>query len=195
MNSPPTAPLSASEAATLPGRPVDHTEWFKQEVHAHDGQLKSYLRGRYPSVRDVDDVVQESYLRIWKARSLHHISTAKAFLFRIARNLAIDSIRHESASPVDEGRVLEALTVLDTAPTPTDALLAQDIFDLMADAVGSLPERCQAVFFLHKLKGLTQKETALQLGLSERTVEKYTSQGLKKVEAYLRVHGLEDSLG
>ncbi len=174
---------------------VSLSAWFKQEIHPHENQLKAWLRGRYPSVRDVDDVVQESYLRIWKAKSLHRIAAAKAFLFRIARNLAIDHIRHETASPIETGRVLADLPVLDMAPNGAEALLAQDTFDLLAEAVGALPERCRAVFFLHKLKGLTQKETALQLGLAERTVEKYTAHGLKKVEAYLRAHGIEDALG
>lgn len=191
-----SAPLSSEPAATpVPSTGLSSEQWFRLEVHPHDAQLKNYLKGRYPSVRDVEDVVQESYLRIWKAKSLHRISTAKAFLFRIARNLALDSIRHESASPIDTGRVLDDLSVLDSNPTPTDALIAQDTFDLMVDAVGTLPESCRAVFFLHKLKGLTQRETALELGLSERTVEKYTTRGLKKVEAYLRDHGIEDVLG
>lgn len=58
--------------------PEDRSKWFKEEVHLHDGQLKSWLKGTFPSVRDVDDVVQESYLRIWKAKATEPINSAKA---------------------------------------------------------------------------------------------------------------------
>jgi DNA-directed RNA polymerase specialized sigma24 family protein len=81
-----------SESTAVAGQ----TRWFTEEVHPHDASLKAYLRGSFPSVRDVDDVVQESYLRIWKARAIHPISSARAFLFRIARHLALDTLRHEN---------------------------------------------------------------------------------------------------
>ena len=51
----------------------------------HDDHLKAYLRTSFPTVRDVDDIVQESYLRIWRRQSIQPVRTAKAFLFTIAR--------------------------------------------------------------------------------------------------------------
>jgi hypothetical protein len=74
-------PPASSESTTG----VDDTRWFSEEVHAHDSQLKAYLHGRFPSVRcEVDDVVQESYLRVWRIRASQPIHSAKAFLFSIA---------------------------------------------------------------------------------------------------------------
>ena len=55
--------LSAPHHAAIP---LDRARWFKEEVHSLDTRLKSYLRGSFPSV-DVEDVVQESYLRTWLA--------------------------------------------------------------------------------------------------------------------------------
>lgn len=43
----------------MPPQDTDQTRWFVDEVHALDGHLRVYLRGTYPAVRDVDDVVQE----------------------------------------------------------------------------------------------------------------------------------------
>lgn len=82
-----------------PNKPKGPEKWFAEEVQPHGPSLRAFLRGRFPAVRDVDDVVQESYLRIWKARARHPIDSAKAFLFRIARNLALDTLRHEKNSP------------------------------------------------------------------------------------------------
>lgn len=172
----------------------EHTRWFKAEVHPHDAQLKAFLRGRYPSVRDVDDVVQESYLRIWKARSLHQIASAKAFLFRIARNLALTQVRRAQISPVDEGRVLADLSVLDSSPSAPDVLVARDTLELLAEALAACSPRTREVLYF-RLRGLTQRETAEQMGISERVVEKHTARGLTRCEAYLRAHGIQDSVG
>jgi len=92
-----------------------HTEqarWFSEEVLPHDPQLKAYLRGAFPSVRDVEDVVQESYLRVWCARATQPIQSTRAFLFRVARNLALDFVRHERASPIIALGSLNELPVL-----------------------------------------------------------------------------------
>jgi RNA polymerase sigma factor (sigma-70 family) len=53
---------------------VKQESWFAEEVHTHDSQLKSYLRSSFPALRDVDDVVQESYLRIWRRQLVRPIA-------------------------------------------------------------------------------------------------------------------------
>src|SRR5688500_14989442 len=45
---------------------ADETRWFVDEVHTHDIALKRYLRSSFPALHDVEDIAQESYLRIWK---------------------------------------------------------------------------------------------------------------------------------
>lgn len=94
----------------------DPVQWFNQEVHPHESQLKAYLRSQFPSVRDVDDVVQESFLKIWKARAGRPIESARAFLFRIAQRLAIDVVRRARRSPVDAERSADDSLVLDNRP-------------------------------------------------------------------------------
>ena len=61
---------------------------------------------------DVDDVVQESYLRVWKARTTRPIESAKAFLFTVARRLALDFVRRKRRSPFLAVKDSEALFVL-----------------------------------------------------------------------------------
>jgi RNA polymerase sigma-70 factor (ECF subfamily) len=171
--------------------PGDQAVWFKQEVHLHDGQLKSWLRGQFPAVRDVDDVVQESYLRVWKARATQPIESAKAFLFKVARHLALDLLRRDTRSPLTTVEDLAGLRVIDTAPDAAEALLTQDTLQHLADAVVALPTHYRNVIVLHKIQGLSQREVAAQLGLSERSVEKYCHRGMVRCEAWLRARGIE----
>jgi len=153
-------------------------------VHPHDSQLKAYLRNAYPSVGDVDDVVQESYLRIWKARTLQPIESAKAFLFQVARHLAVDFVRREKASLIDRGRDLAALSIIDHRPSVAERVGRDEKIRLLADAIDTLPNRCREIFILRRLKCVPQKEVAAQFGLSERTVEAQVFRGLKRCETW-----------
>jgi DNA-directed RNA polymerase specialized sigma24 family protein len=70
-------------------------------VHPHEVSLRGWLRGHYPTLRDVDDVVQESFLRVWKARLARPISSSKTFLFQVARRLIVDRARRERVAKTD----------------------------------------------------------------------------------------------
>lgn len=174
---------------------VNPEKWFREEVHAHDAQLKSYLRGSFPSVRDVDDVVQESYLRVWKAAAREPVKSAKAFLYFVARRVALNFVRKEQNAPF-EAYGEEALSrVLDDKPNARESAIIQERIDLLADALMSLPARCREITIMHKVKGLSQREVADALGLSERTVETQVRNGVIRCLAYLREHGLENYRG
>ena len=62
----------------LPGPEQDR--WFTEEVHRHERSVRSYLHHSFPAVREVEDLVQESCLRVWRAKSARPIQSAKAFL-------------------------------------------------------------------------------------------------------------------
>jgi len=62
-------------------------------VQPHESSLRAYLRAVFPSLPDLDDLVQETYLRLIRARESGRVNYAKAFLFTTARNAAIDFFR------------------------------------------------------------------------------------------------------
>lgn len=172
-------------------RSAEQTRWFAEEVHRHDSSLRSYLNHSFPTVReDVDDVVQESYLRMWKVRAAQPIHSAKAFLFRVARNIALDRIRHHQASPIDNVSHLEGLSVLEDKPNAAEDVSRRERIRLLADAIADLPTRCRETFILHKIKGLSRKEVAAQLRLSDRTVGVQTERACKRCAEYLRKRGV-----
>jgi RNA polymerase sigma-70 factor (ECF subfamily) len=168
---------------------TEQARWFADEVHAHDGQLRAYLRGTYPSVRDVDDVMQESYLRTWKARLAHPIASTKSFLFQVARNLAIDVVRKKQAGPVEFPVDLDALPVLEEADAAA-ALSRQEKIDLLIAALATLPDRTREIVFFRKFQQMPQKQVAARFGISERTVESQLAKGMKRCADYLRKRGV-----
>jgi RNA polymerase sigma factor (sigma-70 family) len=183
----PTTPESTPAA--------DQTRWFAEEIHAHDGPLKAYLRGSFPTVRDVEDIVQESYLRIWRIRATQPIRSAKAFLYSVAKRLAIDWVRREKTASIDRVEDWGALSVFDDGKSALEGLQRAEIVELMIAAVASLPPRCREIVILRKFKLLNVRETALQLGLREHTIEVQLARGNGRIRAYLQARGVTSILG
>ena len=63
--------------------------WFATHVHPHKPMLRAWLRSRFRTETDLDDVLQKSYPRLLCARERGEVASPKAFLFAIARNLTL----------------------------------------------------------------------------------------------------------
>jgi len=173
----------------MPPHP-EQAQWFADQIQPHDGRLKAYLRGAFPTVRDVDDVVQESYLRVWRECAKGPIRSARAFLFTIARRLAIDGTRRAKASPIETVADLAGLPFADPAMDVSGDVEQRERVAILGDAIGRLPQRCREVFWLHKIHGLSRRETAERLGLAEKTVEVQTARAMERCGEYLRQRGV-----
>lgn len=171
----------------------DQNQWFRNEVLPHEPSLRTYLRCSFPAIRDIDDMVQESYLRIWRARLARPVSSAKSFLFQIARHLAIDAIRRTASTRLDSQVDIGDLLIADSGPNAAEALGSHEVIDLLAQALAAMPRRRREVVVLRRLRLLSQKQVAAQLGISERTVESQLARGMRFCEAYLRKRGASSS--
>ena len=179
-----TSPVSESTPSAEPDR------WFSSEVYPHDDQLKAYLRGRFPDERDVEDVVQESYVRIWKARVATPIKSVKAFLFRVARNVALDRHRRTRGDLETDLDNRSVQNVIDEAADVAETISSLEKERLLADALAILPSRAHEVVILCKINGLSHCEAARQLGISARTVDEHLRRGMKRLGEELRKRGL-----
>jgi len=169
---------------------ADRARWFGEEVQPHESSLRAYLRNSFPSAHDVDDIVQESFLRVWRAKADHPIQSTKAFLFQVARHLAVDQLRRDKTSPIISVKDFHELAVMEDGANAAEVACTNHEISLLAEAIASLPERCREIVILRKLKGITQKEIALRLGISEQTVQVQAARGLKRCDKFLRRRGI-----
>jgi RNA polymerase sigma-70 factor (ECF subfamily) len=130
-------------------------------------------------------------LRIWKARSASQINCARAFLFRVARNVAINLLQRERVSPLIAMDDLAALPALEQSPDIPALTCAREELLLLASAIDALPSRCREIMILSRVKNLTQREIAVQLNLSEETVGVQVARGVKKCVEHLRRQGVD----
>ncbi|WP_221031194.1 RNA polymerase sigma factor [Actomonas aquatica] len=166
-------------------------QWFSREVLVHEAALRSFLRRRYPSLPDIDDLVQESFLRVFKAHGSSPIHSVRAFLYTTARNLATDYFRRRQVVAIEGVAEVEDLAVhLDEVESIPDTVAKNQEVALLIQAIKTLPPRCRQVLTLRKIYGMSQRDIAERLGITEHTVEAHVGAGVRKCGEYLAGLGL-----
>jgi RNA polymerase sigma factor (sigma-70 family) len=181
--------MSPPPTASVPP-PAADTRWFTEEVQPHEGDLRKYIHRQFPRLTDVDDVVQESFLRILRANSAGRIACARAYLFTTARNVGYELFRKfriYGDKLVTDPAVLRIVD--DGADVAEKVSSAQEIA-LLFEAIDRLPSRCREVYILRKIHGLSQRAIAQRLGVSECTVEVQITRGTKKCAQFLFERGV-----
>jgi RNA polymerase sigma-70 factor (ECF subfamily) len=168
----------------------DYDRWFQAEVHVHREALRAWLRGKYPAIGDIDNLVQETLSRVWRAGMSQSIASPRALLFTTAHNLAIDQLRRQNVVPMEALPDVAELPVCEDGPTPLETTARNQELELLTQAIQSLPDKCRQVLTLRKIYGLSQKEIAAQLGISEHTVEAQIGNGMRRCAAFLARLGL-----
>lgn len=159
--------------------------WFLDNLYQYDDMLRAWLKSRFPSRNDLDDVIQEAYLRVLKVKDSKNLRSPKAFLFATARNLTMDRIRHESIYRKESLTETNSLNVLDMEPDSFETIARDQELELLTRAVQQLPPRCRQIFTLRKVYGISQKEIARSLGISLNTVSAQLGIGIRKCTEYI----------
>jgi len=137
---------------------------------------------------EIEDIVQETYVRICQIENKDNISSPKSFMFKTARNLALDYQKQANVKLVDRVDDMRELELLlsDNRDEMYENAVTNREFSHFCDAVRQLPLQCRKVFVLKKVYGYSQREIAEQLTISESTVEKHISMGVKRCTLFMR---------
>jgi RNA polymerase sigma-70 factor (ECF subfamily) len=176
-----------------PPPPLLPSGLFAAELQSHQRQLRSWLRSRFPWLGDVDDIAQEAVFRLWRRQSREDatpLQSSKAALFSIARNAAIDLARHRAVAKTDAVAEMGRLAVLDEGADVIRLVAAREELEFFAAAVRELPARCRQVITLAKIYGLSERQVAERLGISENTVRTQVVRGMERCTDYLRARGI-----
>lgn len=148
-----------------------------------EADLKSYVQRRLGRAgsNEVDDIVQESFLRVSAQAKEEALHNPRGFLFRTARNIMIDLSRKRQVR-VDKADALLAEPATERTHTdrvtPERQLSSQQDLELILDAIEQLPPVCRRVFLLQRQNDFPYAEIARQLGISESMVQKHMSKAL-----------------
>jgi len=157
-------------------------------VQPHERTLRGYLHNS-GAVAEVDDLVQETYLRLVRAREQGPIHSTRGLLFATARNAALDLFRRRAVAKTDAVAEFDHSHVLDEAPGIPELVGRRQETDLLAAAIRALPDRCREILVLRKFENLSHKEIAARLGIAVHTVEAQLTKAVRRCEAYFGQHG------
>jgi RNA polymerase sigma factor (sigma-70 family) len=151
------------------------------------GDLLRFLTRQMGSEHRAADVAQDVYLRLAVTPiPAEDIVDPRAYFFRVARNLAIDTIRRDSRQRRYLSPDEPSPNLADPLPLPEAVVLARVRLDLLDRALRLLPEKPRQALLLSRVEGLPHAAIARRLGVSESMVAKYLAQSLRHCRDYLK---------
>lgn len=164
----------------------------------YDLYYRNVFRFTYYFLRNKEacgEVVSNVFVAVWKSRvSLRRISNIDAYLYVVARNESNRYLRECQA----QRRCLSLedipISVLDLNSPPHDGeapdsrLIESEIEELVRRLINDLPERCRTVFLLNRQEGLSSREIAEALSLSESTVRVQIKIAVDRIVTGIRKH-------
>jgi RNA polymerase sigma-70 factor (ECF subfamily) len=157
----------------------ERTRWFLRNVLPHEPALRSWLMRRQPLGLDVDDIIQESYAILHDLESVAGIRNPRAYLFQVARSVITRHLRRARVVSIHTVEDLSLLELGDDSPSPEQIVIDRDELTRLAQAIGAMPAKTQEAFILRRVEGLSQRDISQRMAISENTVEKHISSGLR----------------
>lgn len=169
--------------------------WIAGHILPFEGEVRGWLRKRVHSLpkQDADDLLQEVYARLWSV-DFTHVANGRSYFYSAVRNLLLEHARRARIVPMERLGEIEALRIPSEEPGPERRASARQDLERLERIVQTLPEKCRRAFCLQKFQGLSQREIAAEMGLSEKTVEKHLATALMRVLEALK-RDESDSLG
>ncbi len=173
----------------MPPANSEENIWFREQLYPHEQFLRNWLLSRYSNEAEVDDIIQEAYLKIFQSRERCEMEAPKAYLFATARNLAISRIRRSKIIQFDSLTNIDVSDVLDDGESVLESIALNQELEFLNKAIESLPKRCRQIFILRKVYSMPQKEIAKKLNLSVNTVAAQLKIGYRKCVGYMESKG------
>lgn len=150
-------------------------DWFKTVILPQEAALRGRLRRILPSTHELEDMVAEVLTRAYATENWENVTTGRAYLFTIARNLVIDTARRNKVVSFE---TIADLELLQGDHNVEAQLHAREALRQVQAIVDSLPTQCRRVFILRRVYEKSMLEIADEMSLSVSTVEKHLAKAI-----------------
>jgi RNA polymerase sigma-70 factor (ECF subfamily) len=158
---------------------------FAEIFHRYKFKLYGFIYRLTQSQEMAEDIVQETFLRLWKNRDqLGNIEHLSSYIFRMAQNQAITGFKRMAMETMIIRQLLTGEK--DFSPsTPESELALKEMEGLFRKAVDNLPPQQKKVYLLSREEGLKHEEIAERLQISRGTVKNHMIQLLRTLRSQL----------
>jgi RNA polymerase sigma-70 factor (ECF subfamily) len=138
-----------------------------------------------------EDLVMDVFTKVWEAGEKLVITTSlSGYLFTSVHNHCLNYLtrKHKRFTELDNATIekLNKVIPADSVASPFDTLSTLELAGIIDRSIGSLPEECRKVFVMSRTNGMSNREIATALGISENTVKVQIYRALKKLRIILR---------
>ena len=157
---------------------------FKALFDSHHESIFNFLYFKLKEVEAAEDLTQEVFIRLWENRyQLRKDLSLKAYLYTIARNLALNHIRHQNIVLKFQRHQNGSYSREESASTELET---NELQENLMEAIANLPEHSRIVFMMSRFEELSYKEIAERLKVSIKTVESHIGKALKLLRKSLQ---------
>jgi len=161
---------------------LESTDNFEAAYKTHAQSIYKFLFWRTKDIQLSKDLTSTVFEKAWRSRSSFHGGSVQAWLYRIARNVLIDHWRKNKELVIDDVESLQE----DVRPTTGELLDKKLRVQDLQKALDELPDDMHAVVTMRFMSGLSCRQVAQYLGLSESNVRVIQYRALKKLKDHLR---------
>lgn len=156
----------------------------------HYDELVDSVRRRFGDRHGAQEVVHDVCVQLLEAPEKDGVRLPLALLRKITHDRAVSHYRSERRRQawIEEGADIPS--VVCDSPSPELHHESADEVERLSAAIAALPPRCQQVFVMHKIHELTQKEVAVQMGISLKAMEKHLRLGMAQCRKLLGYQAL-----
>jgi RNA polymerase sigma factor (sigma-70 family) len=163
--------------------------WVAAQVMPHEPGVRRWLARSKVAPAEIDDLVQYAYCKFAELQAIEAITDPAAYFFEIVRRALLSNMRRARVVSMETVAEIDALNVYAEDPSPERVVAARRELDEVLRLIDRLPDRCRRVFEMRKIEGLSQREIASRLGITETVVENEVVKGLRLISRALREGG------
>lgn len=165
----------------------DDDPWVSELYRAHSSELRTYLRRQFgDGPPDPDDMVQLAFQKLIERGDRSSIMNLRAFLWRTARNLTLNSKRNDHNRSKYDFEV-EHLYFANkgNGSSPARVLEVKEQLRVISDTLSQMPEKRRTAFVLHRIDGLTVAAIARRYGNTRGAIIKHIARASSDIDAAL----------
>lgn len=156
----------------------ERTLWLSRFALQHEPALRAWLSRRNLPGLEIDDIVQDTYARLIAVDSVAGITDVRNYMFQTAYSVVVSHMRRSKVVSFQALNDVDILGASAKDSSPEEQVVDRDELRKLAKAIATLPGKIREVFVLRRVNGISQRDVAMRLGLSESTVEKHMSRSL-----------------
>lgn len=158
---------------------AERADWLAAYIIPNETTLRAWLRRKALLGFDIDDIVQETYAILAAKETIETIQNPKNYFFQVAHSVILKQLRQSRVVPITAVADITELDAVVDDPSPEEAAMASDELRRVERAIDAMPRQTRAAFILRRVEGLPQQEIARRMNLSEHTIEKHISRGIR----------------